>query len=89
MRQTAKEYKSTKYVDFLRGNSIYEGANPQKRPPPWQSRTPGLAAWILWYQQPPPGNLIVMGWSTRHTKDFFQILKPAKKIINLIKASIL
>ena len=29
MRQTAKEYKSTKYV---RGNSIYEGANPQKRP---------------------------------------------------------
>jgi hypothetical protein len=25
-----------------------------------------------------PGNLIAMGWSTRHTKDFFQILKPAK-----------
>ena len=36
-----------------------------------------------------PGNLIAVGWLTRHTKDFFQILKPAKNIINLIKASIL
>ena len=36
-----------------------------------------------------PSNLIEMGWSTRHTKDFFQILKLAKKIINLIKAYIL
>jgi hypothetical protein len=46
-------------------------------------------AW-LWYQQPSaPGNLIVIGWSMRQRKDFFQILKPAKIIINLIKASIL
>ncbi len=76
-------------VHFLRRNSTHEAANPQKRPPPWQSRTPGLAAW-LWYQQPPaPGYLIAMGCTTRHTKDFFQRLKPAKKIINLIKASIL
>jgi hypothetical protein len=37
---------------------------------------------------PCPGNLIAMGCSTRHAKDIIQILKPAKKIINLMKASI-
>ena len=78
-----------KLVHFLRRNSTHEDTNPQKRPPPWQSRTPGLAAW-LWYQQPPaPGYLIAMGCKTWHTKDFIQRLKPAKKIISLIKASIL
>jgi hypothetical protein len=30
-----------------------------------------------------------MDWSTRQTKEFIQILKPAEKIINLFKASIL
>ncbi len=38
---------------------------------------------------PPPGNLIAMGCSMRHVKDIIQILKPAKKIINLMKASFL
>jgi len=52
----------------------YEGANPQKRPPPWQSLMPGLAAWLRYQQPPAPGNLITMGWLTWHTKDFFQIL---------------
>jgi hypothetical protein len=71
-------------VHFLRRNSTHEDANPQKRRPPWQSRTLGLAAW-LWYQQPPaPGYLTAMGCTTRQTKDFIQRLKPAKEIINLI-----
>ena len=38
---------------------------------------------------PPPGNRIAMGCSTRHAKDIIQILKLAKKRINLMKASIL
>jgi hypothetical protein len=38
---------------------------------------------------PPSGNRIAMGCSTRHAKDIIQILKRAKKIINLMKASIL
>ena len=76
-------------VHFLHRNSTHDNANPKKRPPPWQSRTQGLAAW-LWYQQPPaPGYLIAMGCLTRHTKDFIQRLKRATKIIHLIKASIL
>ena len=33
-------------VDSLRRNSSHEESNPQKRSPPWQSRTPGLAAWL-------------------------------------------
>jgi hypothetical protein len=33
-------------VHFLRRNSTHDGANPKKRTPPWQSRTPGLAAWL-------------------------------------------
>jgi hypothetical protein len=78
-----KNTKST--TTILRGEDVMKS---QKRLPPWQSRTPGLAAW-LWYQQPPaPGYLIAMGWLTWHTKDFIQILKPAKKIINLMAASI-
>ena len=77
--------KNTKSTTILRGEDVMKS---QKRPPPWQSRTPGLAAW-LWYQQPPaPGYLIAMGWLTWHTKDFIQILKPAKKMINLMAASI-
>jgi hypothetical protein len=33
-----------------------------------------------------PRNLIAMGRMTRHTKDFFQRLKSAKEIINLINS---
>jgi hypothetical protein len=36
----------------------------------------------------PPG-LFAMGWSRAQTKDFIQLSKPAKKIINFVKASIL
>ncbi len=61
----------------------------QKDPHHGQSRTSGLVAWLCYLETPPPTNLIAMGCSTRHTKDFIQIQKPAKKIINLIKASIL
>ncbi len=76
-------------VRFLCRNSTHKDTNPKKRPPPWQSRMPGLAAW-LWYQMPPaPGYLIAMGCTTWHTKDFIQRLKTAKEITNLIKASIL
>ena len=75
-------------VHFLHRNSTHDNANPKKRPPPWQSQISGLTAW-LWYQQPPaPGYLIAMGWLTWHMKDFIQILKPAKKMINLMAASI-
>jgi hypothetical protein len=28
-----------------------------------------------------PGNLIAMGWSTRHTKDFFKYLNRQKLLI--------
>ena len=79
--------KTTKST-IVRYDIMQQSMKSQKRPPPWQSRTPGLAAW-LWYQQPPaPGYLIAMGWLTWHTKDFIQILKPAKKMINLMAASI-
>ncbi len=40
-------------------------------------------------EPPAPVNLIAMGNTTPHTKDFFQKLESAKEIINLIKASIL
>ena len=75
-------------VPFLHRNSTHDNANPENRPPPWQSQTPGLAALLLYQQPPAPGYLIAMGWLTWHTKDFIQILKPAKKIINLMAASI-
>jgi len=76
-------------VPFLHRNSTHDNANPENRPPPWQSRTPGLAAWLCYQQPPAPGYLIAMGCSTRHTKDFIQRLKRATKIIHLTKASIL
>jgi hypothetical protein len=40
-------------------------------------------------EPPAPGNLIAMGCKTWHMKDFFQRLKSAEEIINLIKASVL
>ena len=52
-----------------------------------QSRTSGLVAWLCYLEPPPPTNLIAMGCSTRHTKDFIQIQKSAKKIINLFNFS--
>ena len=71
-------------VHFLCRNSTHDNANPDKRPPQWQSRTPGLAAWLCYQQPPAPGYLIAMGCLTRHTKDFIQRLKWATKIIHLI-----
>jgi hypothetical protein len=55
----------------------------------WQSRTPVYRHGYGDKYLPPPGNRIAMGCSTRHAKDIIQILKRAKKIINLMKASIL
>jgi hypothetical protein len=76
------------YVDFLHGNSSsYEGANPQKRSPPWQSRTPDLAAWLLYQQPPVPSSRWVGRCGIRMI--FFKYINRLKKIINLIKASIL
>ena len=82
-------FTSLPLVHFLCRNSTHDNANPDKRPPPWQSRTPGLAAWLCYQQPPAPGYLIAMGCLTRHAKDFIQRLKRATKIIHLIKASIL
>ncbi len=54
----------------------------RKYPHHGQSRTSSLVAWLCYLEPPPPTNLIAMGCSTRHTKDFIQIQKLAKKIIN-------
>jgi len=82
-------FTSLLLVHFPGRNSTHDNANPENRPPPWQSRTPGLAAWLCYQQPPAPGYLIAMGCSMRHTKDFIQRLKRATKIIHLIMASIL
>ena len=75
---------SLSLVHFLCRNSTHDNAYLEKRPPPWQSRTPGLVAWLCYQQPPAPGYLIAMGCLTRHTKDFIQRLKWATKIIHLI-----
>jgi hypothetical protein len=56
----------------------------RKDPHHGQIRTSGLVAWLCYLEPPPPTNLIAMGCSTRLTKDFIQIQKLVKKIINLI-----
>ncbi len=70
--------KTTKST-IVRYDIMQQLMKSPKRPPPWQSRTPGLAAWLLYQQPPTPGYLITMGCLTRHMKDFIQRLKWATK----------
>jgi hypothetical protein len=74
----------------MRRNNTHEGVNPQKKntmakPIAWSS---GMAM-VIESHLPRPVNLTAMGNTMPHTKDFFQKLKLAKEIINLIKATIL
>jgi hypothetical protein len=42
----------------------------KKRTPPWWSRLPGPAAWLLQMRQHPHGGTFAMGWLRVLMKDF-------------------
>ena len=71
IEQTAEQNKPT----TIKNVGIVEGANPQKRTPPWQSQLPGSGMAMVISKAPPPENLIAMCRTMQHMKDFFQRLK--------------